>query len=243
MTRDLVTGADGFIGSHLVEAWSSRARVRALVQYNSRGQWGWLDDLPADKLGSVDVQLGDLRDGPALARRCARLRPRLPSRRADRDPVLVRGAVRVHRDERRGTLHVLQAARAEDVERRRPHVDERGVRHARATCRSTRRTRSRASRPTRRARSAPTRSPRASTSRSGAGGDRAPVQHLRPAPERARRDPDDHHPGAQRPRGAARLARPDARPHLRRGHRRRDGPRRRDAGRSARSSTSGRDRA
>lgn len=61
-----VTGADGFIGSHLVEALvRSGADVVALAQYNSVGSWGWLEDLPSDVLGGVRVVLGDLRDAEA----------------------------------------------------------------------------------------------------------------------------------------------------------------------------------
>jgi NAD dependent epimerase/dehydratase len=59
--RVLVTGADGFIGSHLVERLVELgASVRALVQYNSLGTWGWLDESAAKD--SVDVVLGDVRD-------------------------------------------------------------------------------------------------------------------------------------------------------------------------------------
>lgn len=62
-----VTGAEGFIGSHLVEALVRRGdRVRAMVLYNSFNSWGWLDTLPADVLASVEVQAGDIRD-PAAA--------------------------------------------------------------------------------------------------------------------------------------------------------------------------------
>jgi NAD dependent epimerase/dehydratase len=58
-----VTGSEGFIGSHLVEALVRRGdRVRALVLYNSFNSWGWLESLPADVLKSVEVQLGDVRD-------------------------------------------------------------------------------------------------------------------------------------------------------------------------------------
>lgn len=64
MSLIAVTGADGFIGSHLVEALVERGdRVRALVQYNSLCSHGWLDDLPLDTLDHVDVVLGDVRDG------------------------------------------------------------------------------------------------------------------------------------------------------------------------------------
>jgi NAD dependent epimerase/dehydratase len=58
-----VTGAEGFIGSHLVEALVERgAQVRAMVQYNAFDSWGWLESLPADVLASVHVELGDVRD-------------------------------------------------------------------------------------------------------------------------------------------------------------------------------------
>jgi NAD dependent epimerase/dehydratase len=57
----LVTGADGFIGSHLTERLvNAGARVRALAQYNSFNSWGWLEDL--DCLSSVEVVTGDIRD-------------------------------------------------------------------------------------------------------------------------------------------------------------------------------------
>jgi NAD dependent epimerase/dehydratase len=59
----LVTGAGGFIGSHLVEALVARgARVRAFVRYNSRGDLGLLSLLPEDVLKQVEVIAGDLRD-------------------------------------------------------------------------------------------------------------------------------------------------------------------------------------
>jgi NAD dependent epimerase/dehydratase len=58
-----VTGAEGFIGSHLVEALVERGiRVRAMVQYNAFNSWGWLESLRPDILTSVEVELGDVRD-------------------------------------------------------------------------------------------------------------------------------------------------------------------------------------
>jgi nucleoside-diphosphate-sugar epimerase len=48
----LVTGADGFIGSHLTERLVAEgARVRAFCLYNPQGSWGWLDQVPADVRG------------------------------------------------------------------------------------------------------------------------------------------------------------------------------------------------
>ena len=57
----LVTGADGFIGSHLTEALLARGyKVRALAQYNSFNNWGWLEDVaPCDRL---EIVCGDVRD-------------------------------------------------------------------------------------------------------------------------------------------------------------------------------------
>lgn len=63
----LVTGAGGFIASHLVESLVSRqARVRAFVRYNSRGDPGLLALLPPDILGKIKIVAGDLRDLPAV---------------------------------------------------------------------------------------------------------------------------------------------------------------------------------
>ena len=61
MKNVLVTGADGFIGSHLVDLLVSKGlKVRALSQYNSFNNWGWLEDVKC--LNEIEVVLGDVRD-------------------------------------------------------------------------------------------------------------------------------------------------------------------------------------
>lgn len=59
----LVTGACGFIGSHLVERLLDEgSSVKAFVYYNSFNSWGWLDTLPENKLKNIEVFVGDIRD-------------------------------------------------------------------------------------------------------------------------------------------------------------------------------------
>jgi NAD dependent epimerase/dehydratase len=59
----LVTGAEGFIGSHLVEALVAQGRsVRAMALYNSFGRYGWLDTLPPKTRAQVELVMGDVRD-------------------------------------------------------------------------------------------------------------------------------------------------------------------------------------
>jgi len=59
----LVTGADGFIGSHLVEGLlEAGAKVKAFCYYNSFNSWGWLDTFDERKISQIDVFMGDIRD-------------------------------------------------------------------------------------------------------------------------------------------------------------------------------------
>lgn len=63
MKKVLITGADGFIGSHLTEALVRAGyEVRAFTLYNSFGTWGWLDYCASDVVGQFDIFSGDIRD-------------------------------------------------------------------------------------------------------------------------------------------------------------------------------------
>jgi NAD dependent epimerase/dehydratase len=67
----LVTGADGFIGSHLTEALlDAGADVRAFCLYNSNGSLGWLDQLEPNRADSLEVRSGDVRDAGFVSAAC-----------------------------------------------------------------------------------------------------------------------------------------------------------------------------
>ena len=63
MSKVLVTGSEGFIGSHLVEELVKRNySVKAFVLYNSFNSWGWLDYIDSNIKNNIDVFIGDIRD-------------------------------------------------------------------------------------------------------------------------------------------------------------------------------------
>ena len=63
MTKVLVTGADGFIGSHLTEELvRAGEKVKAFVYYNSFNSWGWIDHLPKEIRSEIEIFTGDIRD-------------------------------------------------------------------------------------------------------------------------------------------------------------------------------------
>lgn len=70
--RVLVTGADGFIGSHLTERLlDDGASVRAFCVYNSNGSYGWLDEFGTEQLDRLELELGDVRDARSVRRAVA----------------------------------------------------------------------------------------------------------------------------------------------------------------------------
>ena len=116
--RILVTGADGFIGSHLTEYLvRAGADVRAFVYYNSFNSWGWLDDVDSNVKSSLNVFAGDIRDPHGVR-----------TAMQDCDVVMHLAALiaipySYHSPDTyvdtnvKGTLNVVQAARELDLER------------------------------------------------------------------------------------------------------------------------------
>ena len=114
----LVTGADGFIGSHLTEELVHHGyTVKAFVLYNSFNTWGWLDTLPGSVMENVEVFQGDIRDPHGVEQAMA-----------DVDAVFHLAALiaipfSYHSPDTyvdtnvKGTLNVLQAARKHSVSR------------------------------------------------------------------------------------------------------------------------------
>lgn len=114
----LVTGADGFIGSHLTEALVRRGyRVRAFVQYNSFNSWGWLDKVGADVVEGFDVFVGDIRDPNGVKESMVGCDAVLHLAALIAIPFSYHSPDTYVETNIKGTLNVLQAARALELQR------------------------------------------------------------------------------------------------------------------------------
>lgn len=112
----LVTGADGFIGSHLTEALVRAGHnVRAFVYYNSFNSWGWLDSAPPDIRASLDVFAGDIRDPHGVRNALHKCDAVMHLAALIAIPYSYHSPDTYVDTNIRGTLNVLQAARQLDL--------------------------------------------------------------------------------------------------------------------------------
>jgi UDP-glucose 4-epimerase len=114
----LVTGADGFIGSHLVERLVAEgARVRAFCVYNSRGSAGWLDDVDPAVRSALDIRLGDIRDARFVERATEGIEVVFHLAALIAIPYSYTAVESFIDTNVRGTMHVLEAAGRAGVRR------------------------------------------------------------------------------------------------------------------------------
>lgn len=118
MEKVLVTGADGFIGSHLTELLLEEGyEVRAFVFYNSFNSWGWLDTFPKDKLSRIQVFPGDIRDPFGVYKAMEGVDTVFHLAALIGIPFSYHSPESYVETNIKGTLNVLQAARALKTER------------------------------------------------------------------------------------------------------------------------------
>lgn len=114
----LVTGSDGFIGSHLVEALlDTGCNVRAFVYYNSFNSWGWLDTLGAETRAALDVFAGDVRDPNGVREACKGIDVVFHLAALIGIPFSYHSPDSYVDTNVKGTLNVLQAVRDSEIER------------------------------------------------------------------------------------------------------------------------------
>ena len=114
----LVTGADGFIGSHLTESLVRQGyKVRAFVMYNSFNSWGWLDKCDDDVKGNFEVISGDIRDPHGVKQAMKGCDAVLHLAALIAIPFSYHSPDTYIETNVKGTLNVLQAARELDIKR------------------------------------------------------------------------------------------------------------------------------
>ncbi|MCP4673737.1 MAG: SDR family NAD(P)-dependent oxidoreductase, partial [Desulfobacula sp.] len=114
----LITGADGFIGSHLTEKLVKKGcRVKVFVFYNSFNSWGWLDHLPKEITQQIEIFSGDIRDpfGVAAAAKNCDMIFHLAALIAI--PYSYHSPATYIDTNVKGTLNIMQAARTHGIEK------------------------------------------------------------------------------------------------------------------------------
>jgi NAD dependent epimerase/dehydratase len=118
MSKILVTGADGFIGSHLTEVLIRKGyKVKAFVYYNSFNSWGWLDTLPNDIKSQIEIFAGDVRDPHCVKNALSDCSAVFHLAALIAIPYSYYSPESYLDTNIRGTLNVLQAARELNLER------------------------------------------------------------------------------------------------------------------------------
>ena len=118
MKKVLVTGADGFIGSHLAESLLEKGYdVKAFTMYNSFNTWGWLDTFPKEKLDEIEIFSGDIRDPNGVKEAMKGVDAIFHLAALIAIPFSYHSPDSYVDTNIKGTLNVLQAARALEPER------------------------------------------------------------------------------------------------------------------------------
>ena len=118
MKKILVTGSDGFIGSHLTEELVRAGyQVKAFVYYNSFNTWGWLDTLPSDVMKNVEIFQGDVRDPNGVKEAMKETAAVFHLAALIAIPFSYHSPDTYVDTNIKGTLNILQAAREQDLER------------------------------------------------------------------------------------------------------------------------------
>ena len=118
MKKILVTGSDGFIGSHLTEELVRAGyQLKAFVYYNSFNTWGWLDTLPSDVMKNVEIFQGDVRDPNGVKEAMKETAAVFHLAALIAIPFSYHSPDTYVDTNIKGTLNILQAAREQDLER------------------------------------------------------------------------------------------------------------------------------